>query len=326
MRVRRKLGHDPTHFEALTAIAFCWFAEKKVDWLVLEVGLGGRLDATNIIPLPKAALITSIGLEHQDILGERLGQIAREKAGILKPGGYAATIQKDGEAEQVIEKIAQEKGVRLWVGGRDFKYRRSGAHLHWEGPGFKKTFHMPGFPAFQDINASLAIAGMQLLVAQGVGVGSKKFQKGLSDMHWPGRLEVLQTDPLVLLDGAHNPDAAKALSASLKLQHPGQKVVLLNGFLKDKDYRTCAKIMAPHTVLSIVTTVPSDRAEKGLRIVKAWERAGVRALWVADWKQALELSRSLAESGEKPLLIMGSLYLGGACRREWLGLKGLRKL
>jgi dihydrofolate synthase/folylpolyglutamate synthase len=325
-RVRRKLGHLPTHFEALTAIAFCWFQEQGVDWLVLEVGLGGRFDATNVITVPEVALITPVGLEHQEILGKTLGRIAGEKAGILKPLGLAATIQTHREALGAIQQTARERGVRLWVGGRDFKYRLTGNKLHWEGQGLNQTFRLPEPHLFQALNASLAIAGLQLLISRGVHVSVHGFQAGLSHMFWPGRMEVLKTQPLVLLDGAHNPDAAKALSASLKREYPGEKMILLNGFLRDKDYGTCAKILAPHAALGVVTKAPSDRAEEGLNIVKAWERAGVRTLWIRHWKQALEVSSYLAERARKPLLIMGSLYLGGACRKGLTGLKGLHRI
>ena len=256
-RVRRHLGHLPTQFEALTAIAFCWFKEQGVDWLVLEVGLGGRLDATNAISVPEVALITPVGLEHQEILGNTLSRIAGEKAGILKPGGVAATFQYQREAVLVLNQIARKRGVRLWVGGRDFKHRQSGNKFHWEGPGLDRTFRLPGLPTFQTVNASLAVAGMQLLVSRGVQASGKEFQEGLSNMRWPGRMEVLQAKPLILLDGAHNPDATGALSASLRQQYPGQKMILLNGFLKDKDYGTCAKILAPHTALAVVTAPPA---------------------------------------------------------------------
>lgn len=325
-KIKKQLGHLPTEFEALTAIAFCWFQEQKVDWLVLEVGLGGRLDATNAVPLPELALITPIGLEHQEILGKSLAKIATEKAGILKSGGLAATFQYKQEALQAIERIAREKGVGLWVGGRDFKHRLAGNQFHWEGPGFNQTFRLSGLPAFQITNASLAVAGIRMLVSRDLSAPVKTIQKGLAAMHWPGRMEVLQNKSLVLLDGAHNPDAAEALSFALKREYPGQKMVLLNGFLRDKDYAQCAKIMAPHTALAVVTAAPSDRAEEPLNIVRAWERAGVRALWVKDWKQALVVSRGLASAAKNPLLIMGSLYLGGECRQALIGSKGLRKI
>ena len=325
-KIRRRLGHLPTQFEALTAIAFCWFKEQGVDWLVLEVGLGGRLDATNAIPTPDVAMITPVGLEHQEILGNSLSQIAAEKAGILKAGGLAATIQYQREAVKVLDRIARKKGVSLWVGGRDFEYHRIGSRLHWEGPGLNRTFRLPGLSSFQIMNASLAVAGIQLLVSRGVSAPVEKWQKGLSAMRWPGRLEVLQEKPLVLLDGAHNPDAAKALVAFLQEKYPGQKMIVLNGFLKDKDYTRCAKLLAPHAALAVVTTAPSDRAEEGGKIVRAWERAGVRAVWVDGWKQALSLSRSMAKSSNKSLLIMGSLYLGGACRDEWMGHRGLSRI
>ncbi len=324
--VQKRMGHLPTQFEALTAVAFLWFKEQRVDWLVLEVGLGGRLDATNVIPAPEAALITPVGLEHREILGNSLRQIAQEKAGILKAGGLAATIQSQPEALESVLNIARQRGVGLWVGGRDFQYRREGNQFHWEGPGLHRSFQLPRSPEFQTMNAALAVAGVQILQTSGAKLSDDKIQRGLSDMRWPGRLERLQADPLTLLDGAHNPEAAKALASALKRAYPHRKMILLNGFLKDKDYASCAMILAPHTQLAVVSTPPSDRAAEGQTIVKGWEAAGVRALWVNDWKHALALSRSLARQKKCPLLIMGSLYLGGACRHEIIGNRGLARI
>lgn len=151
-------------------------------------------------------------------------------------------------------------------------------------------------------------------------------QQGLSEMTWPGRLEKVLHPPLTLVDGAHNPDAAQALAISLKRKFPGQKMIFLNGFLKDKDYAACARILAPYAALAVVTHPPSDRFVGGAEVVKAWEKAGVRTFWIEDWRQALGFSRSLARDAKIPLLVMGSLYLVGACRKELIGNRGLARI
>lgn len=326
-KVRRQQGHCPTHFEALTAIAFCWFAEQKVDWVVLEVGLGGRLDATNVIPTPALALITPIGLEHQDILGKSLEKIAFEKAGILKEGGIAATHQIHREAARVIDQRAQELGAELWLAGRDFTFRKETNGFHWEGPGLSANFKIPSLADYQVGNAALTVAGIQALRSEGVSSSAAEIRKSLAQMRWPGRLEAIRTKPLVVLDGAHNPDAAQALRKSLEEKYQGKKWIVLNGFLKDKDYGAAISILSPLTALSVVTVPPSDRGED-VEVFKAWERNGTKALFVKDWHQALGLSlrKQKASRGIWGLLITGSLYLGGACRKALMGLKGLEKL
>jgi dihydrofolate synthase/folylpolyglutamate synthase len=322
--VKKSQGHLPTHFEALTALAFLWFKEQKADWVVLETGLGGRLDATNIIPAPATALITPIGLEHQDILGKDIQKIAGEKAGILKPGTIAATHQVHPQALRTIENIAREKRVPLWVSGRDFTFFKTRKGFRWEGPGLRNYFYCPRIPDFQMANAALALAGLQTLRAQGVDSAFGILQRGLEKARWPGRMEVLGNAPLVLLDGAHNPEAAQALVGSLRKSYPKQKWIVLNGFLKDKDYRKFSEIMKPVTALSVVTAPENERAEDGRKVFEAWERTGVRSLWIRRWKEALGFAMAKSGSRESfPLLITGSLYLLGDCRKELRGLKGL---
>jgi dihydrofolate synthase/folylpolyglutamate synthase len=317
-KVEKKLGHLPTHFEALTAIAFCWFRERKVDWVVLEVGLGGRLDATNAIPTPALSLITPISLEHQNILGKTIGEIAWEKAGILKPGGMAATLQSDPKAGAVVDQVAREKGAKLWLAGRDFNFREEPNGFYWEGPGLQAKFQLPHLMDYQTTNAALAVAGIQALQAQGVSPAPPVIQKSILAMRWPGRMEEINRKPLVVLDGAHNPGAARALLNSLKSRYPHKRWIVLNGFLSDKNYAAFTEILAPITALSIVTEPLSERAEPGGRVFQAWEKAGVQALLVRDWKKALLLSLSKIKlAPNMGLLVTGSLYLIGDCRKEW---------
>jgi len=326
-RVEKKMGHLPTHFEALTAIAFCWFEEQKVDWLALEVGLGGRLDATNAVPPPALCLIAPIGLEHQNILGKTLGKIAWEKAGILKEGCLAATVQPHQEAARRIDRTAREKRASLWLGGRDFHFRKTSRGFHWEGPGFKGDIQLAGFPEYQIANAALALAGVQLLKARGVDAKQRLVRESFSAMRWPGRVEVVRQKPLVVLDGAHNPDAAGVLLSSVKGLFPKKRWIVLNGFLKDKDYPASTRILAPLASLAIATEPASERAEKGVNVFKAWERAGVRSLVIRDWRKALGLAlRKLSMEPHAGLLVTGSLYLVGDCRKCLVGLKGLKTL
>ena len=326
-KVQKKLGHFPTHFEALTAIAFSWFEEQRVDWVVLEVGLGGRLDATNVIPSPAVSLITPIGLEHQNILGKSLGKIAGEKAGILKEGCLAATVQYHREAAKSIEKIAEEKGAKLWLAGRDFMFRKEPGGFYWEGPGLTRRFRFPCLTDFQMANAALSVAGIQCLEALGLSKEPGVIEKSFVAMRWPGRVEEINRKPLVVLDGAHNPEAARALLTSLKTRYPNRHWIVLNGFLSDKNHRSFAEILAPLTDLSIVTEPFSPRAEKGKRVFQAWENSGVKAILVQDWEKALAFSLSKSKQAKNTgLLITGSLYLVGDCRKKWKGIGDLVKI
>lgn len=325
--VRNKLGHLPTHFEALTAIAFSWFAEQKVDWVVLEVGLGGRLDATNVIPSPAVSLITPIGLEHQNILGKTLGKIAGEKAGILKEGCLAATVQYHREAAKSIDKIAKEKGAKLLLAGRDFIFRKESGGFSWEGPGLTRRFKLPGFDNFQVPNAALVVAGIQCLKTLGVSRSPGMMEKSLAVTRWPGRVEEISRKPLVVLDGAHNPQAAKALLVSLGSRYPNKQWIILNGFLSDKNYHSFTGILAPLADLSIVTEPFSGRAEKGEKVFRAWEKFGVKTILVQDWKKAFAFSLSkVRQTKNMGLLITGSLYLVGDCRKKWKGIGDLASI
>jgi dihydrofolate synthase/folylpolyglutamate synthase len=327
--VQKKMGHSPTHFEALTAIAFCWFKEQKVDWVVLEVGLGGRLDATNVIQSSALSLITPIGLEHQAILGKTIGEIAGEKAGIIKSGGFVTTAQYSSEALRVIKKRASDCAAELWTAGKEFKYRPIARGFYWSGPGLNQEIDLPNSSGYQVTNAALALAGIQYLrTRDGVHASVGTIQKGFTAMRWPGRMEIVSQKPLILLDGAHNPDGAKALSECLKRIYPHQRWIVLNGLLEDKDHQTFIKCLKPITALSVVTEPHIDRAEKGDVIYRAWEKQGVKTVLVKDWQKALQLAKSKLTASNKKigLLITGSLYLVGDCRQKLVSLKGLENI
>lgn len=323
-RVRGRLGHLPTHFEALTAIAFCWFREKKVDWAVLETGLGGRLDATNVIPVPALAVLTPIGLEHQDILGKGIPRIAREKAGILKEGGMGVTLQLDPRARQVLQRISKERRVGLWNWGREFRHHPAPGGFLWEGKGLRRRFRLKDPSPVRLRNAALSVAAMTRLGDLGVPIRPSRMQGTLLRSRWPGRFEVVRTSPRILVDGAHNPDGAKALASHLRSRYPGEKWVVLNGLLKDKDQRAYVGELASLAAKVVVTEPSGNRSGKGKQVLKAWERKGATAILVRDWRKALRTARKF--QGRQALLVTGSLYLVGDCRKALVGLKGLARI
>ncbi len=321
----RHQGIQPTHFEALTAIGFLWFAQQKADWVVLEVGLGGRLDATNVIPASNICLFSSISLEHQDVLGKTIEKIAWEKSGILKYNNLAAALQVHPRALQILKQRAKQVHCLLWSCPNDFKFQIQGSKLAWEGPHFKVKLDNPHRNSLEAWNASLVLAGISLLAAKGVVWDESQFQTLWEKKLWPGRFEYLSPGFNILIDGAHNPEAAWTLNRILAQKYPQKKWIILNGFLRDKNYDRFIRHIYSRIALSVVTQVPSSRSHDGEAIVEAWEKMKIRTLYIPDWKQALTLVKAKA-SESTPVLITGSIYLIGACRQALVGLQGLSRI
>ena len=311
-KVKRSLGHAPTTFEALTGIAALWFQEQKVDLVVWETGLGGRLDATNAIPTPAVALISPVDLEHQEWLGRTIAKIAGEKAGILKPGGRAAVWQDHPEASAAIRAQSDRVGCDLWEAGKQFKIRATPKGFRWSCPGFEWDFYLRNRPPYDVANASLALMGYHLLRLQGI-VSAPPSVKALAATCWPGRFETVSRHPLVLLDGAHNPAGARKLVEGLRKVYPARKWIVMGGYLKGKNHEEFIRLLAPHVKIALVSAPPSERAEDPERVVNAWEKAGVRAFWVRRPDHAVRLAKNWA--GPKVgILATGSLYLLGEYR------------
>jgi len=311
-KVKRRLGHAPTTFEALTGLAALWFQQQKADLVVWETGLGGRLDATNAIPTPVVALISSVDLEHQEWLGKTIARIAEEKAGILKPGGRAAVWQDHPEASAAIRAQSDRVGCDLWEAGKQFKARATPKGFRWSCPGFAGDFILRNRPPYDLANASLALMGYHLLRLQGI-VPTPPSAKALAATRWPGRFETVSRKPLALLDGAHNPAGARRLVEGLLKVYPGKKWIVMGGFLKGKNHGEFIRLLAPHTKIALVAAPSSERAEDPARVVNAWEKAGVRAFWVRRPDHAVRLAKSWA-GPQVGILATGSLYLLGEYR------------
>ena len=230
----------PTFFEFVTAMAFLYFAQEKVDWVILETGLGGRLDATNVCS-PAVCVITNVGLEHQEYLGRTYREIAGEKAGIIKPGVPVAHGVDQPSARRVVEARAAELGAPVWRSGRDVKCRRDpqGGFGLWS-----EDFKFPRVATnlvgrHQAGNAALALGAWQGMARAGAPLSAEAFAKGLGQVRWPGRLEQLPTpqgQATLWMDGAHNPPAARVLAQNLDLVRQGREpLVLVLGIMADKD-------------------------------------------------------------------------------------------
>jgi dihydrofolate synthase/folylpolyglutamate synthase len=302
-------AHHPTFFEVITVMALKYFAEQKCDLVIWETGLGGRLDATNIVA-PLASVITNIAFDHEQWLGDTLGKIAAEKAGIIKPGVPVITAADEPEALAVIEEMARGKDAPLiMINGRDAALRRpdSAARCPY--------LSLPG--EHQKMNAALALAAIKVLQKQ-IPVTDEKIREGLASVNWPGRLQLIQRPDgqKILLDGAHNVAGAKALRAALEknFQSPGHTLIL--GVLQDKDWPHICEILAPTAARIVTVPVSSERTAAARELAAACRAANPAAGIAAcnSLRAALEKT-----AGDDFVVVTGSLYLVG----EALELAGL---
>jgi len=294
------VAYHPTFFEVITVMALSYFAREHCDLVVWETGLGGRLDATNIVT-PLASVITNIGWDHQQWLGDTLAAIASEKAGIIKPGVPALTATQAPEALAVIEAVARGQDSSLTPIASDHAARSTQHALVGE---------------HQRLNAALAVATVELLRPQ-IPVNAAQVQTGLARVDWPGRFQIIQRPGggTLVLDGAHNPDGAAVLTATLQARFPGVKPTLILGVLADKDWRPmCARLAA---LAARVLTVPVGSS----RSAAAEDLAAVcREQLPHDTHVGATLSEALANTGKDDLVVVaGSLYLVGEAL-ELLGL------
>ncbi len=316
------LDEAPTCFEIITAIGLCYFAEQACDIVVLEVGLGGRIDATNIIPAPELAVVVGIDLDHTHILGNSIEGIAHEKAGIIKPGCSVVMGQQKPEVAAIVAEHAHRAAAPLYAFDAD---KLQVSHMAQEDALYTE-FTYEGFPTvrihllgeYQPLNASCALLSVAALRDKGWEISDEALLAGLSEARWPGRFELIGTDPAVILDGGHNPQGARSLSESLKAVFPGKRVVFVMGVLEDKDYAVMLEELVPLASHVVCITPPhSDRALSADKLARAvrWtmqDMVGcsrcVRAHTAEDMASALDLACGLKEDGEL-IVVCGSLYL-----------------
>ena len=301
-----------TLFEFVTVMALCYFAEQKCDLVIWETGLGGRLDATNIVT-PLASLITNIQLDHQQWLGNTLAEIAAEKAGIIKPGVPVLTTSSEPEALRVIEEVAREQGARLIPVGQASRLSLNSVPLRMK-TGATPVLRLLG--EHQQLNAALALAAVDVLQPQ-IHVSSAQIRTGLDQVNWPGRLQLVTrpSGQKILLDGAHNLAGVEALSLALRQHFPNEKPTLILGMLADKDWRPmCARLVG---LAARILTVPvaSERTAKAGELAAVCQET--RRLEVVA---CASLAAAAQRTGNDPFVVItGSLYLVGEAL-ELLGL------
>lgn len=334
---------EPTFFEFVTAMAFLYFSRNSVDWAVIETGMGGRLDATNIIT-PEVSVITKIGYDHKEFLGETLTDIAREKAGIIKPKIPVVSAHQETEAGEVIVAAAKERSSPLFIYGKDFEgtLRSSGLSgiifdyydSELKGTAPLTDLHTPLAGEHQLFNACIAIkAAMVALKKRKHGTSelpdfqTSALRNGLANTEWHGRLEIVSSAPLIMIDGAHNPDAAKALSEFIKKHLNDYRIILIIGIMADKDIHGIISPLLPVASEVIFTAPNYGRAASPQKLAEIALHMGFFSRVANSVREAIATAKNLSSSLHHSItpsliLITGSFYTIGEAM-EMLGEKAV---
>ena len=310
----RREGFCPVEFEVVTAIAFCWFAREQCDVVVLEVGMGGRLDATNIISKPLVSVICTIGFDHTAILGDTLAKIAGEKAGIIKKNGVTAVYPMEEEPLAVIsERAVTENNVLFEVdvdNVRVLEHGLFGSRVVIDG----MELHVPLIGYHQVLNAANVMNAVKALrEIHGWKLSDETVREGIAAARFPARLELLQEKPTILLDGAHNPNGMEALAHAIRENLPGKKIVGVIGMLRDKDCDEALQLILPQLERVVTLTADSPRALTAEELAEKVRSFGVEACPGTGKEEALrQVFGSLSE--EDAVVICGSLYLAADLR------------
>jgi dihydrofolate synthase/folylpolyglutamate synthase len=306
-----------TFFDFTTSMAFLYFKRKMVDLAVLEVGLGGRLDSTNVVD-PLLSIITNIDKDHMEQLGGSLLKIAGEKAGIIKKGRPLITAATQPPVLRLFSKTCKEKGAPYFRVGRDFRYAWAGdENFNYEGLHRKLwNVHLNLLGFHQMTNGTTALGAMEVLEELGYTVSTDAMMEGLKEVHWPGRLEMVSSSPRVVLDGAHNPAAALVLRAALEKEFQYDRLILLIGMMKDKDAKTFLKTLAPLADHIILSKPHTDRAASPSVLLDALGRNGKKTEVIEAMKGAIERGLSLTRE-EDLLCITGSFYTIGEAKSHF---------
>ena len=301
-----------TTFELLTALAFAYFREREVDYQVLETGLGGRLDATNVVK-PEVCVITSVSFDHMDVLGDTLAQIATEKTGIIKSGSIVVCAPQPPEAMEVIVRVCRERGSRLVRVGSDVTWQRKafspeGQVFQLKGLMGDYEINLPLLGEHQLENAATAVAVVEVLVERGAKISPESIAKGLTQVHWPGRLQILKREPWVIVDGAHNADSAGRLVSALKQYFNFERAFLIFGASSDKNIAGMVTELASFPDTVMVTQSRHPRAVAADRLVSEFSRYDV----VPEVTENVASAVELALAGAKPadlICATGSLFI-----------------
>ena len=308
------MAQSPTEFELVCCIAFEYFYRKKCDIVVLEVGMGGAWDATNVIEVPEVAVITNIGLDHTEYLGDTVEKIAETKSGIFKPHGHAVVYRSTPSVEAVYERVCAERDVSLRKA--DFDGLVLKAHT-LEGQvfdcGSRKNLVLPLLGDHQLHNASVVLSIADTLIGEGWNISEQNICDGIRDVRWPGRFDIVCRKPLFIIDGGHNPQCIEALVKNIRDYLAGKKVVALTGVLADKDYADMYKPVMPLVDRFVCITPPNPRKLEAEQLARYLRQAGAQAQASESILDGVKQAMKLAGK-DGVVLCFGSLYSIGGIR------------
>jgi len=302
------MEEGPTEFELVFCIAIEYFLRKKCDIVVLEVGMGGAMDATNVIPAPDVAAITNIGLDHTDYLGNTVEAIAETKAGIFKTGSYAVIYPSGAGVEAVLESICAQRNIPCKKA--DFSaitpVSRSldGQVFHC---GKRKNLLLPLLGQHQLYNATVVLNIIDALIERGWKITEENIYNGLKEVSWPGRFHIVKRDPLFIVDGGHNPQCLESLVQNIQDYLPGRRIIALTGVLADKDYGEMYRPVMPYISEFVCITPPNDRKLESTELAKHLGAAGAKAIASATIPEGVALALEKAGT-DGVVLCFGSLY------------------
>ena len=308
------MADSPTEFELITALAMVWFARQKCDIVVLEVGMGGELDSTNIIDVPEAAVIAAMGMDHVKELGPTMADIARAKAGIIKEGGRVVSYGGNPEADEVIAAVCRARKASLrqpdfsaivpgdfGLEGQTFSYKG------WRG------LRIPLVGAYQMNNAAVVLETVEVLRQRGWSVSDEAVRQGLADTRWPARFEVLRRDPVFIVDGGHNPHGIRATAESLSRLFPGRKITFVTGVMADKDVEHILGLIVPLAEQFFTVRPDNPRAMDAGELAARIEAMGAKATACASVQDGVDRAIQ-AEGPHGVACALGSLYMSGEVR------------
>ena len=310
----QSMVESPTEFELVCCIAFEYFFRQNCDIVVLEVGMGGAWDATNVIETPEVAVITNIGLDHTDVLGSTLEEIAATKAGIFKDNGHAVIYRGIPTVEKVFEDICAERNVQLKKA--DFDSLNLISH-GLEGQifdcGNRKALQLPLLGVHQLKNAAVVLSIMDTLLEKGWKITEDHIREGLRVARWPGRFDIVGRDPLFIIDGGHNPQCIDALVVNIRDYLKDKKVIALTGVLADKDYADMYKPVMTYVQEFVCVTPPNPRKLEAAELANHLMGVGAKATACDSIEEGVRKARQLA-GNSGVVLCFGSLYTIGSIK------------
>lgn len=314
---------NPTVFEVETALSFLYFKEQKCDIVVLETGLGGTLDATNVVKTTVMEMISSIGMDHMEFLGGTLQEIAENKAGIIKPRTWVVSAEQDSKAAAVIKRVCHEKDCKLSVvdpdAFRDVHYgyeKQTFTYKNW------KDVEITLAGTYQVTNAALALEAVEALRKLGYSLTEEQVRKGMKAAFWRGRFSVIHKNPVVVIDGAHNPAAAKVLKDSLETYFQGKNLHFIMGVFADKDYQSVIEMTAPLAKHIITIETPGNpRALSAVKLKEAVEKVNPSVEAAGSIREAVEKSMKNTQKDDV-IAAFGSLSFLGELDREVQSMEG----